>query len=106
MSRREWLLTVGQELCCRRIVVQLDQPTRDGETYIALCTNLPKTEADSILVAQLYRSRWQVETLFQIATQTFHCEIKTLGYPRAALFSFCMAKVRLQSLFWFEGSLG
>ncbi len=83
----------GQELCCRRVVVQLDQPTRDGETYIALFTNLPKTEADSILVAQLYRSRWQVETLFQIATQTFHCEIKTLGYPRAALFSFCMALV-------------
>ncbi len=83
----------GNSLRCRRIVVQLDQPTRDGETYIALFTNLPKTEADSIVVAQLYRSRWQVETLFQVTTQTFHCEIKTLGYPRAALFSFCMALV-------------
>ncbi|MGK7874970.1 MAG: hypothetical protein AB4426_17225 [Xenococcaceae cyanobacterium] len=28
-----------------------------------------------------------------MATETFHCEIKTLGYPRAALFSFCMALV-------------
>ena len=26
-------------------------------------------------------------------TEVFHCEIKTLGYPRAALFSFCMALV-------------
>ncbi len=83
----------GQELRCRRVVVQLDRPTRDGETYIALLTNLPQTEASSFLVAQLYRKRWRIETLFQVATETFHCEIKTLGYPRAALFSFCMALV-------------
>ncbi len=83
----------GRELHCRRVVVQLDQPTRDGETYIALLTNLPESEASSQVVAQLYRSRWKVETLFQIATQIFHCEIKTLGYPRAALFSFSMALV-------------
>ncbi|MGK7877837.1 MAG: hypothetical protein AB4426_32390 [Xenococcaceae cyanobacterium] len=31
----------GQDLRCRRVVVQLDQPTRDGETLIALLTNLP-----------------------------------------------------------------
>lgn len=83
----------GQELRCRRVVVQLDQPTRDGETYIALLTNLPQTDASSLLVAQLYRSRWRIETLFQVATDTFDCEIKTLGYPRAALFSFSMALV-------------
>ncbi|MDJ0569344.1 MAG: transposase [Pleurocapsa sp. MO_192.B19] len=83
----------GQELHCRRVVVQLDRPTRDGETEIALLTNLPETDAPSVLVAHLYRSRWRVETLFQVATETFHCEIKTLGYPRAALFSFCMALV-------------
>ncbi len=83
----------GSSLRCRRVVVKLDKPTRDGETEIALFTNLPPSDAPSILVAQLYRSRWRVETLFQVATQTFHCEIKTLGYPRAALFSFCMALV-------------
>ena len=83
----------GHSCRCRRVVVELDQPTREGETQIALLTNLPETEAPSVLVAQLYRSRWQVETLFQVATETFHCEIKTLGYPRAALFSFSMALV-------------
>lgn len=83
----------GHSCRCRRVVVQLAQPTRDGETQIALLTNLPETDAPSVLVAQLYRSRWKVETLFQVATETFHCEIKTLGYPRAALFSFCMALV-------------
>ncbi len=60
----------GQDLCCRRIVVKLEQPTRDGETYIALLTNLPVQDAPSVLVAQLYRKRWRVETLFQVATET------------------------------------
>jgi hypothetical protein len=84
---------LGVELNCRRIVVKLDKPTRDGETEIALLTNLPSSHADSILISQLYRKRWRVETLFQVVTQIFHCEIKTLGYPRAAIFSFCMALV-------------
>ena len=83
----------GQSCRCRRVVVQLEQATRSGETEIALLTNLPKTDASSVLVAQLYRKRWKIETLFQVATENFHCEIKTLGYPRAALFSFCMALV-------------
>jgi Transposase DDE domain len=81
------------QLSCRRIVVKLDKPTRDGESEIALLSDLPSSHADSILISQLYRKRWRVETLFQVVTQTFHCEIKTLGYPRAALFSFCMALV-------------
>ncbi len=83
----------GHSCPCRRVVVQLNQPTRDGETQIALLTNLPPADASAVLVGQLYRKRWGVETLFQVATETFHCEIKTLGYPRAALFSFCMALV-------------
>ncbi len=95
----------GRELHCRRVVVQLDRPTRDGETEIALLTNLPETDAPSILVAQLYRKRWKVETLFQVATQTFHCEIKTLGYPRAALFSFCMALVAYNLVSTLKGVL-
>ncbi len=47
----------GSSLRCRRVVVKLDQPTRDGETEIALLTNLPEADAPSILVAKLYRSR-------------------------------------------------
>ena len=83
----------GQSCRCRRVVVQLEQPTRDGETSYALLTNFPETDASSVLVASLYRKLGSVETLFQLATETFHCEIKTLGYPRAALFSFSMALV-------------
>ena len=41
----------GHSCHCRRVVVQLDRPTRDGETEIALLTNLPETDASSVLVA-------------------------------------------------------
>ncbi|MGK7874971.1 MAG: hypothetical protein AB4426_17230 [Xenococcaceae cyanobacterium] len=37
----------GHSCCCRRVVVQLAQPTRDGETEIVLLTNLPETDANS-----------------------------------------------------------
>jgi hypothetical protein len=54
----------------------------------------------------LYRKRWQVETAFQVVTETFKCEIKTLGYPRAALFSFCMALVAYNVLSCVKAALG
>lgn len=75
----------------RRVVVQLHQPTQDGDTQVAVLTNLPDTDADATVVSELYLGRWTIEGLFQVVTDQFACEIKTLGYPRAALFSFCMA---------------
>ena len=42
-------------------------------------------------VSELYLKRWQIEKMFQVITDTFNCELKTLGYPKAALFVFCMA---------------
>ncbi|HEY9664368.1 MAG TPA: transposase [Allocoleopsis sp.] len=76
----------GTPLRLRRIVVQLKQPTRHGDTEVAILTQLPTTEADAIKVATLYLERWSVEGMFQVITDVFHCEIKTLGYPRAALY--------------------
>ena len=87
------LLYEGQSLNVRRVVVRLNCPTRDGDSEIALLTNLPKTAAGAVAVAQLYRQRWTIETLFQVVTENFEGEIQSLGYPPAALFSFCMALV-------------
>ncbi len=81
----------GQTLSIRRVVVKLDQPTRHGDREVAILTNLPVAVASAVLVAQLYRERWSVEGLFQVVTDLFHCELKSLGYPKAALFTFCMA---------------
>jgi hypothetical protein len=88
----------GQQLQVRRVVVRLHQPTRDGETEMAILTNLEETVADGIKVAELYRQRWTVETFFQVITTSLNCEIKTLGYPRAALFSFSMALLAYNAL--------
>ncbi len=38
----------GQQLQVRRVVVRLHQPTRDGETEIAILTNLPETAASGV----------------------------------------------------------
>lgn len=75
----------------RRITVELDQPPRNGDKEIHILTNLKRKEASSRKVAELYRKRWTIETAFQEITVTLNCEIKTLGYPKAALFGFCLA---------------
>jgi len=88
----------GNILTLRRIVVQLNTPTRHGETEVAILTQLPAPQVDALKVAMLYLERWSVEKMFQVVTDVFHCEIKTLGYPRAALFVFAMAVVSFNSL--------
>jgi Transposase DDE domain len=81
----------GKPLRCRRVVVKLFKPTRDQESEIAILTNLSSSVVDTAHVAQLYRDRWSVETLFQTVTENFNGEIQTLAYPKAALFSLAMA---------------
>jgi len=88
----------GQSLSCRRIVVKLCEPTRHGDLEVALFTNLPKTVAPAAKVSELYLQRWSVEKMFQVVTDVFSCELKSLGYPRAALFVFCMAVVAFNLL--------
>jgi len=75
----------------RRSTVQLDKPTRDGEMEIHVVTNLPKGAVTAKQVAEVYRKRWTLEVLFQELTVTLNCELNTLGYPKAALFGFCVA---------------
>ncbi len=83
----------GSTVTVRRITAKLNQPTRDGDTEIHILTNLPRNAADARKVADLYRKRWTIETMFQELTETLTCEIKTLGYPKAAVFAFCLALV-------------
>ena len=77
----------------RRIKVRLKTATRDGDTELFILTNLPKSAANAKLIAQLYRRRWRIETMFQEIEAHLHSEINTLGYPKAALFGFCVALV-------------
>ena len=77
----------------RRITVKLKTATRDGETELFILTNLPKSVAKAKLIAELYRKRWTIESMFQELEAHLHSEVNTLGYPKAALFGFCVALV-------------
>lgn len=83
----------GQLHTCRRLRLKLKEATRDGETLLYILTNLPRRAAPSAQVADLYRKRWTLETAFKHIEAYFHSEINTLGYPKAALFGFCLALV-------------
>jgi IS4 transposase len=78
----------GSTLSLRRIVIRLDEPTRDGETEVALLTNVRGVRP--VKLAGLYLERWSIEGLFNVLTTTLLCEQKGLGYPKAALFGFCV----------------
>lgn len=102
-------ITLQQEelsMTLRRIVVQLDQPTRDGDSELALLTSLPKAAVGALEVAQLYRRRWTIESFFQSVTLNFEGEIQTLAYPQAALFCFAMALAAANILAVVRAALG
>jgi IS4 transposase len=80
-------------LVCRCIVVRLFKPLRDGSEELRLLTNVPANRAGAKRLAELYRTRWQIEAAFQELTESLRCEVNTLGYPKAALFAFALAVV-------------
>ena len=83
----------GEILFARRVTVELDEKTRDGDRTIHILTNLNRKHANAITVANLYRNRWTLETAFQELEASLNGEINTLGYPKAALFAFSLALV-------------
>lgn len=80
-----------QVMCLRRITLELDEPTRDGEKVIHLVTTVPAEVADAITLAELYLRRWDIERAFQEIEQALRSEVDTLCYPKAALLAFCVA---------------
>jgi hypothetical protein len=74
----------------RRVTLALDEPTRDGVTEIHILSNVPASKATAKALAEAYRKRWTVEGRFYEMSQTLNAEPRTLGYPSAALFAFCL----------------
>jgi IS4 transposase len=95
----------GEVAVYRRITVELDQPTRDGDWELHLLSNVPKKDADARILAELYRKRWTIEKVFHEITTTLQCEIHTLGYPKAALFAFCLALVAFNAVSMLKAAL-
>jgi len=95
----------GEAVYLRRVVVELDEPTRDGDAFVAVLSNLPQEDADARAVARLYRRRWTVEHAFQDLAVALRSEIDTLCYPRAALFGFAVGLVAYNLLGAVKGAL-
>lgn len=78
-------------MVCRCITIRLSQPLRDGSTELRLLSNVPANRVGAKRLAEIYRTRWSIETAFQELTENLRCEINTLGFPKAALFGFALA---------------
>jgi len=96
----------GQEHTFRRIRIRLKEQTRDGDIDIFIICNLSKAKANAKKIAELYKGRWTIETAFQHLAEHLNSEINTLGYPRAALFGFCVALVTYIILSVIKAALG
>ena len=77
----------------RRIRVALNSETRDKDSEIFIISNISENDVCATDIANAYRGRWTIETAFQHLAEYLNSEINTLGYPRAALFGFCVALV-------------
>jgi Transposase DDE domain len=95
----------GNILTGRRVTVELDQPTRDGDTEIHILTNIPEGDADALAIAEAYHGRWTIETAFGELAATLSAEIDTLAYPKAALFCFCVGLAAYNMLSVLKGAL-
>jgi IS4 transposase len=92
-------------LVCRAIVITRDKPLKDGGSTVVLLTNLPGKKASACKVANLYLQRWTIEEAFRQLTQYLSCEVRTLGYPKAALFAFSLAVLGYNCLTCVEAAL-
>jgi hypothetical protein len=81
----------GETMRVRRITMTRKEPTRDGDTVLHVLANVPVPRASAAQLARLYGKRWSIETAFFEITTPLSCESKTLGYPKAALCTFCLA---------------
>src|SRR4029079_2843400 len=89
----------------RRVTLELVEPTRDGDTALAVLTKLAAEDASAPEGGRLYRRRWTIEGAFQELARDLRTEIASLCYPRAALFAFCVGLVAYNVLGVVKGAL-
>jgi hypothetical protein len=95
----------GHSRTIRCVTVELKTATRDGDRVLRIFTNLTSREASAAKVAELYSERWTIEVVFLELQTALRCEVHTLGYPRAALFAFCVALLLQNAFSMLHGSL-
>jgi hypothetical protein len=83
----------GETMPVRRLTLARKEATRDGDMELHLLTHIPAQEARARTLVGVSGKRWTMETAFVALTTTLSCEMRTFGYPKAALFAFCLALV-------------
>jgi hypothetical protein len=83
--------STGETMRLRRMTITLKVPTRDGDPELHILSNVPNGRASAAQLARVYGKRWSIEIAFFEIPTTLTCEINTLAYPKAALFTFCLA---------------
>jgi hypothetical protein len=81
----------GETMRVRRLTVKLTEPTRNGDTPLHILSNVAPQRAAAAPLARVYGKRWSIATAFFESTTTLACESNTLGYPKAACLTFCLA---------------
>jgi hypothetical protein len=84
------MMGVNAGVVVRRLTLELDKPTRGGDAAIHVLTDVPESAASAVALMETYRKRWTIEARFYEVAQTLNAEPKTLAYPAAALFAFCL----------------
>jgi hypothetical protein len=82
----------GNDLLVRRLTLELDEPTTEGERTIHRLTNLPP-QVKAPTAADEYHGRWRIERVFGELILSQRGEIDTLAYPGAALLGYAVALV-------------
>jgi Transposase DDE domain len=98
-------LATGETMRVRRITSKLKVATRDGDTELHILSNVPSGRGTAARLARVYGKRWSIETAFFEITTTLACEINTLGYPKAALLTFCLALVAYNAVSLIKAAL-
>ena len=94
----------GEVWVARRVTIELNQTTRNGDSVVHVVTNLPENiQADAI--ASGYLKRWTIETMFCQLEATLRNEVNTLAFPQAALFGFGLALVAYNIMNLIQGAL-
>jgi hypothetical protein len=82
-------LSCGQSV--RLIQIRRRQALQEGGKTVILLTSLSAKTCPAAKLATLYLQRWRIEEAFRQLTQELGCEVRTLGYPKAALLAFSLA---------------
>jgi hypothetical protein len=94
----------GNKLLARRITIELENRSPDGQLDLHILTNLPK-RFQSLKLADFYCRQWMMEITFQDLAAKLQDEVAAAGYPRATFFVYCLALIAYNVLSVIEAAL-